>query len=263
MQRFGRLQQDATSERIDDGGTMRLSQVLGVEKGKKAREHRAKTDLYRLVQSPEVFAGLSRTYVPIDDDGEKLPPEGRRVQCRVPDILKELREVESEWFDIAAMREWGNTVAKANVVVDGETILSDVPVPYLLFLEKQLVDLHTFVTNLPTLDANEEWEFDGGEGLWRSQPVETIKYKKVPRNHVKAPATDRHPAQVEVYHEDVPVGRWTRIVRSGAAPQTRIDELVARVVALRDAVIVAREEANTYEVETREVGDKVFNYLFA
>lgn len=48
---------------------------------------------------------------------------------------------------------------------------------------------------------------------------------QVPRNHVKAEATDKHPAQVEVYHEDVPVGYWTTVKFSGALPARRVNEL--------------------------------------
>jgi len=35
-----------------------------------------------------------------------------------------------------------------------------VPATYLLFLEKQLTDLHTLVSKLPVLDASETWVFD-------------------------------------------------------------------------------------------------------
>jgi len=85
-------------------------------------------------------------------------------------------------------------VARADVVIDGQTIATDVPVTYLLFLEKQLVDLHTFVKKLPVLDAAESWVRDDSTDSWRTEAVRTIRTKKVPRNHVKAEATDKHPA---------------------------------------------------------------------
>ena len=87
--------------------------------------------------------------------------------------------------------------------MDGSTLLRDVPVSYLLFLEKQLVDLHTFVKKLPVLDAAESWTIDPSADCWRTEAVRTMRTKKVPRNHVKAEATEKHPAQVEVYYEDV------------------------------------------------------------
>jgi len=135
-------------------------------------------------------------------------------------------------------------------------------VSYLLFLEKQLVDLHTFVKKLPVLDAAESWSRDESTDSWRTEPVRTVKTKKVPRNHVKAKATDKHPAQVEVYYEDVPVGYWTTVKFSGALPARRVNELLDRIATLQTAVKFAREEANGAEVTDQRIGEAVFGYLF-
>jgi len=92
--------------------------------------------------------------------------------------------------------------------------------------------------------------------------VQTLKTKKVPRNHVKAEATEKHPAQVDVYYEDVTVGHWRTVKFSGALPARRINELLARVEKLQEAVKFAREEANNMEVEEQKVGASVMQYLF-
>jgi hypothetical protein len=92
--------------------------------------------------------------------------------------------------------------------------------------------------------------------------MQTIKTKKIPRNHVKAEATEKHPAQVEVYYEDVVVGTWRTIKFSGALPASRVNELLNRVEKLQEAVKFAREEANNTDVTEQKVGAKVFQYLF-
>ena len=163
---------------------------------------------------------------------------------------------------MTATKDWTNCVARAYVVVDGQTVAADVPVTYLLFLEKQLVDLHTFVKKLPVLDAAESWVRDDSTDSWRTEPVRTIRTKKVPRNHVKAEATEKHPAQVEVYYEDVAVGYWTTVKFSGALPAKRVNEILDRVVALQTAVKFAREEANNAEAVDQRIGAAVFGYLF-
>ena len=144
-------------------------------------------------------------------------------------------------------KEVGNTVATADIVVDGEqdVLLAAVPVTYLLFLEKQLVNLRTFIDKLPVLDPSVAWSVDPATGDWRSSPVETVRTKKVPRNWVKAEATKEHPAQVEVYHEDVMVGTWETTRLSGALPATRKAVLSDRVSRLLTAVKYARERANS------------------
>jgi hypothetical protein len=153
-------------------------------------------------------------------------------------------------------------LAKADVVVDGQPLLRQVPATYLLFLEKQLVDLHTFVKKLPVLDASEAWNYDASADSWATEPVQTLRTKKTPRNHVKAEATDKHPAQVEVYYEDVTVGYWRTVKFSGALPAQRVNELLARVEKLQEAVKFAREEANSIEVEEQKVGGVFLDYLF-
>jgi hypothetical protein len=92
--------------------------------------------------------------------------------------------------------------------------------------------------------------------------VETLRTRKVPRNHVKAEATEKHPAQVEVYYEDITVGFWRTVKFSGALPARRVAELLERVEKLQRAVKFAREEANAYEVKSQKVGEALFSYLF-
>ena len=83
----------------------------------------------------------------------------------------------------------------------GEFLARDVPVTHLLFLEKQLTDVHTFVAKLPLLDPAEDWadEPDPVSGTWKTHPAKTVRSKKVPRNHRVAEATQQHPEQVQVY----------------------------------------------------------------
>ncbi|MFF3437524.1 hypothetical protein [Streptosporangium sp. NPDC002721] len=239
----------------------KLNQILAVEKGVKSDTQRKVTDAYHTIQKNALLSGLSRTYQPVDDEGERLPPESTRVQVQGEELLKQVGAALTRLFDVTATKDWANCSARADVKVDGSTLLEDVPVTYLLFLEKQLVDLHTFVSKLPVLDAAETWTLDQSTDCWRTEPVKTTRTKKVPRNHVKAEATEKHPAQVEVYHEDVVVGFWTKVTFSGAVPQKRVNELLERVGRLQNAVKFAREEANGTEITYQRVGEKVLGYL--
>lgn len=245
------------------GCMMRLNQVLAIEGGAKGRALRTLTDAHHELGRPVLLEGISREYQPVDDQGEQLPPESKLPQRRVPEVLVEVRAALAKLFDVVATKELANTAARADVVVDGRTLLEDVPVTYLLFLEKQLVDLHTFVAKLPTLDPTKEWTYDEGVAAYTTPVVKTVKTKKLPRNHVKAAATDKHPAQVDVYHEDVVVGYWSTKFFSGALPQSRVNELLARVVALQEGVKKAREEANTGTVDEMNFARPVFDYLLA
>ncbi|GHO68159.1 hypothetical protein KSC_070510 [Ktedonobacter sp. SOSP1-52] len=241
----------------------KLNQIIAVEKGTKSRTFQELTEAHHALQKPTLLSGISRTYRPKDEEGEQLPPESTHVQVKAEDIIRKTIETLTKLFDVTATKDWANCVAKADVVVDGQVLLAQVPATYLLFLEKQLVDLHTFVKKLPVLDASESWNFDASADNWATEPVQTTRTKKVPRNHVKAEATEKHPAQVEVYYEDVIVGYWRTVKFSGSLPARRVNELLARVEKLQEAVKFAREEANSIEVTEQKLGEKVFNYLFA
>lgn len=243
--------------------TVALNKLIAIESGVKSGAKRKETDLYHALQKNALLSGISRTYQPKDDDGDKLPSETTLVQIKVEKVVKELAAELTRLFDVTLTKEVGNSNAKADVVVDGKTLLKQVPVTYLLFLEKQLVDINTFVAKLPTLDPASEWVYDTNNDVYVTTPVQTVRTKKVPRNWVKAEATDKHPAQVEIFHEDVIVGTWTKVDFSGAIPVTRKAELLSRVEKLITAVKFAREEANSLMVDDQYAGEKVFSYLFA
>jgi hypothetical protein len=242
----------------------KLSQIVAVEKGVKSDASRRFTDAHREVQKQPLLSGISRTYQPRDDEGDPLPPESTKVQVKCEEVLGEVSALLTRLFDVTLTKDQANCAARADVVVDGRAVLSDVPVTYLLFLEKQLTDLHTFVSKLPVLDPAEDWEetLDPVSGCWKTRPVRTVRSKKIPRNHVMAEATKEHPAQVQVYMEDVPVGDWTTVRFSGALPATRVREILDRVTALQEAVKFAREAANGTEVTDQHAGEAVFRYLF-
>jgi hypothetical protein len=241
----------------------RLNQIIAVEKGVKTRSFQELTEAHHALQKPTLLSGISRTYRPKDEEGEQLPPESTRVQVKTDEVIRQTVSILTRLFDVTATKDWTNTTARADVVVDGQPLLTQVPVSYLLFLEKQLVDLHTFVKKLPVLDASESWAYDSSADSFATDPVQTVRTKKIPRNHVKAEATEKHPAQVELYYEDVVVGYWKTVKFSGALPAKRVNELLERVEKLQEAVKFAREEANGAEVTDQETGEKVFRYLFS
>ena len=239
----------------------KLNQIIAVEKSVKSRSVQELAEVHQQLQKPTLLAGISRTYRPKDEEGEQLPPESTRVQLKAEDIVKRTAQIMGNLFDVTATKDWANGEAKADVVVGERVLLKDVPVSYLLFLEKQLVDLHAFVRKLPVLDASESWQFDPSADAYATEPVQTVRTKKIPRNHVKAEATEKHPAQVEVYYEDVSVGYWRTLKFSGALPAARVNELLDRMQKLQQAVKFAREEANALEVTDQKVGEKLFAYL--
>lgn len=240
----------------------KLNQIIAVANGKKTQCQKAVTEVYHKLQKAALLTGIARTYRPKEDDGDRLPAESKHVQYRVGDAVAEATAAWADLFDVLATQEFANCDARSDVVVDGKTIAAAVPVTYLLFLEKQLVDIGTLVEKLPTLDPGEQWEFSDAQNCWATKPSETTRTKKIPRNHVLAEATKEHPAQVQVYNEDVLAGYWTTINFSGAIPEREKAGMLAKVRKLQEALKFAREQANAIDVTTQKVGQPIFAYLF-
>lgn len=241
----------------------KLNQVIAIEKGVRNDAVARITKIHQSLQKSPLLSGISRVYRPRDEEGVQLPPESTKLQLNAEEVLREAVDAFASLFKVTLEKDGTNTHAMADIVVDGDVLLNNVPVPYLLFLEKQLNDLHTLVAKLPTLDPAETWTFDENAGAWATNPTETTKTQKIPRNHVKAPATDKHPAQVDTYFEDVVVGYWKTVKFSGAVPATRVTDLLAKVNKVRQAVKFAREQANSVDVVINgSASRKILDYIF-
>lgn len=245
---------------------VRLNATVSVLKGVKSEAESAQTRFMRVFERSDNpgLSGIDRTFAPIndEDEGERRPPESGAVQLRVEDSVKELATTLVNYYDTVATQEVGNTKVSANVMVDGTALIPDAPVGLLLFLEKKLTNLHLVFSKLPVLSSSEQWQRDDNDpSLYVTAPKQTRVTKKVPKNHVLAPATDKHPAQVQMFHEDVAVGFWTTRNFSGAISVQRRKQILDRIDTLSRAVKTAREEANSSRVDMVKVGDVLFNYI--
>jgi hypothetical protein len=245
------------------GAVQQLHQLLAVRDGARATAERAVTKAYHTIQRNEPLSGIQRTHERrFEEDGE-LPGEYKHVQVLAADIVGEFSRAIARLFDVTAAVDYTNQKAQSDVVVDGTTLVKAAPAPYLIFLEKKLVDVRTFIDKLPVLDPAIEWNPPLAPGEpHRSREVKTTSTKKVLRNHEKAPATDKHAAQVELYSEDVVSGWWSTVKLSGALPAADVARMKDRVDRLIEAVKIARGEANMQAVTDPKPGAAVLAYVF-
>ncbi|OUL17615.1 hypothetical protein BV378_38280 [Nostoc sp. RF31YmG] len=241
---------------------MRLNQAIAVIQSIKEDSRKRRTEIYHLLQKSELFEGILRTYQPNDEEGFVYPSESKSLQFKAEELLKQYEQAAKELFNFAATQDFANTQAKVDVAIGGTTILKDVPVTYLLFLEKQIEELRSLLAKLPVLDVSEEWQLDQQRDCWATLPKRTTKTKQITKAVVLYEATKEHPAQVKEASEQVPEGIWTTIKLSGALSQSRVNQLKERLDTLERAIIFAREQANSIEVEKKNVSDAIFGYLF-
>ncbi len=242
----------------------KLNQILAIEKGTKTQVYGNLTEADKILSKLPLLSGISRVYKPRNEDGEQFPNESTLVQVKAKTVLNTVKSQLEDLWNITATKEWANCSAKADVKLeDGTVIISQVPVSYLLFLDKQLTDIRTLISRTPILDPAHSWEFDSASNVFKSNTVETFKTKKTPRALVKYDATPEHPAQTEIFTEDVVVGNWETTLFSGAIQAKERSEMVGRVDQLLRAVKIAREEANSIDVTKQDVASGVLDFIFS
>ena len=187
----------------------KLNQIIAIEKGIKSKAHSEASELHKLNQKADLFNGFAKNYQPNDEEGEALPPENKRVQYESREVLRQLERTQTELMEITARKDWTNVTARADVKIDDLVVVAQAPITYLLFLEKQLTDVRTFVANLPVLESSEDWEKDTNSGLFKTKPVKTHRTQTVQKPLVLYHATAEHPAQTQMSTEAVIVGFWT------------------------------------------------------
>ena len=208
---------------------VRLSQVIAIEKQIKSKVNSEGAELHKANQKPDLFNGMNRSYEKKDEEGEDLPGEQKLVQQRASENLQQWTSMWTELLDVVATKDWGNSGATSDLVVEGELLVKDVPVTYLIWLEKQLDDFRTFVAKMPKLDPGKAWSLEENSGLYVTDAVKTARHKKIPRVLLKVEATEHHPAQADVVHDDVLVGYWSSVHMSGALPEARRRQLLLRL----------------------------------
>lgn len=241
---------------------VKLNQIVALNAPKKGEFQKFITKYYHIMQKPDPFFGMERVYSPKDDDGEKLPSESSKVQLNVKDILKEISIAWVDMFDVVLTNDSGNSIATANIVVDGVILLENVPISTLLFLEKQIDNFKSIIDKIPVLPLSDSWSKDTASSLWVTPTHETIRTKKVQRPIVLYDATPEHPAQTQLITEDINVGIWSVKKISSAMSMTVVEEFRTKVMKLKEAVIKAREEANSIEIDQKKGGNKITEYLF-
>jgi hypothetical protein len=246
-----------------------LGQVIALESAARADANKRLGAIHKSAQKAPLFNGFDKTYAPFSETDEeartgirRLPAEGSNIQLRAEDLLVTFLREMGTAVNLAHLKDTANCEAKADVTVDGQLLLPQVPATHLLHMEKVLADLGTFIAALPVEDPTEEW-LPHTDGLRKTAETFTVRnsVKKVPL--VLHAPTDKHPAQVAVIEDTVPEGRWTTVKYTAALTPGRKRELERRVSALRDAFKVAREAANRMEVPNGRLdeGALLMDYL--
>lgn len=248
--------------------TTRLSAVLGQYADATKDMGKKRDAAYHAVQRGQGWDGFHKTYVPREDGGVKYPDQGKLVSMNASDFWTEFKEAYGKIIDAAATKDFANTEAKADVVVDGEVLMHDVPAPFLLWMDHALVDVRTFLNKMPTLPADENWKYDKARGHHVSKEPE-VTPKTEPRH--KGIVLYAHqiegdkalPAQTQMVQETEIVGMWHNTKFHGGMEADDKKRYLAHTQTLLEAVRTALSEANSMKVERQSPAKMMFDFITA
>lgn len=246
--------------------TPMLHEVVAVLPDKLAAYEKLAAELSAtLAKRDHLFAGFTKTTTFRDEArAADNASETKVVPSTVSQKLAFTAQELARALDVMATRDVGNQSARADIEIDGEVLVADVPATMLLTLEQRLTKLRVIYNEIPTLDPSIQWVPDEqkGKGFWRSSdPVRTTKTEKVLQYKVLFPATDKHPAQIEKWFEDKPIADVRADRFSGAMSVADKADLMQRFDKLLEAVKAARIRANTAPVAPFKVAKPLFDFI--
>lgn len=178
--------------------------------------------------------------------------------------LKYIRGHGTRYFNAFAAKERTNQTAASDIVVDGNTLLEAVPATALLGLEKRLASLRDVYSRIPTLDPGIKWQEDPAaeNGVYVCSEDEVrFKTEKTIHSKVLYEATKEHPAQIEKWAQDTPVGRIVITRRCSMLSPADKSKYLGRIDTLIRAVKKARQRANKAEVIKTDLAAALFNFI--
>lgn len=232
----------------------KLHELLAVEADLEGKSRRVQEEAVSVFKGkPHLFQGKLRTlelFTGDDEVSKKASEDAERQEqvlvTTVPAKLSYLWESLEPHWNAVAQKEATNQTAKADVIVNGTTIIRDMPVTFLLSLESRLKALRAIYEVIPTLEPNINWVEapDLGANIRKAPETSTLKTAKVEEYRTIAPPTDKHPAQIVKQDKVVNVGVYKQTSTSGLVTPAQKSAWLSRIDELLRAVKQARQRAN-------------------
>lgn len=199
----------------------------------------------------EFFTGHVRTLSRLKDSVEDRATEAaaKRVKALPTDVPSTLAYVFpylEKALDLKLSKHLTNQKAQADIELDGVPIVKNVPVDFLLDLEKMIPRWRQIYLGMPTLDPSRTWTTER-KNVWKAEAPNTVQTEKITYPVVLAEATQHHPAQVKEASKDVVVGTFNQTDLSGAVTSQQKADVLALCDRLLAAVKQARMRANSVD----------------
>lgn len=234
----------------------KLHELLAVRPSLKTEAQQALSRVIGLLKDGQTrLVGQYSRYEPLAEDGEPFPDEIKNMATTVDAEIGVLSGPFAAWLDALLQIESTNQNAT------GDLFGTELPATALLALENALGELRGVYAVIPTNDPTERWQWDQTIGCYVSPERIKHKTKKIPQTVVLHPPTPEHPAQTQLFTEDVRIGTWHTVIHSGMLSPEEKRARLGRLDGLIREVRKARERANCEEVVDVHLGEKILAHI--
>jgi hypothetical protein len=246
----------------------KLHELLAVEGNLANQSNKCRGELLGTFDKKRHHFGEKRvTFTANSEGASAVTEEQSDIQTTVAKEIEWLAGIMAKAVDASHQIDMANTQARADVITEeGQTVLRAVPATSLLQLEKSLKDVHDLLNAVPTLDPAKGFQpdQDRGKHIFKARDVHKNRTKKIQRPLELSPATEKHPAQVQLITEDVVVGTILEQEWSSLITPALKSELLDRCDILLRAVKRARARANEIELDVagNKIGKTLLDFVF-
>ena len=247
-----------------------LHQLLAVQGDLEGKWKRVKDEaVTTFTKRTEHFTGSTKRLEMFDDKDKQLEESGASHRELTSTVDKKLEYIRSDcvrFFDALLQKEATNQDARSDLEVDGVTLGTDLPATWLLGMEQKLKELRAVYEAIPTLQPGIKWEPDEslGKGVYRNEHDEVkLKTEQDIAYKIVQPQDAHHPAQVESWKENKPVGQYVSQHVSGCLSPAQKSALLGRMDQLIRATKKARMRANSTEAKKLKIGKEIFSFIHA
>ncbi len=247
--------------------TIPLSAALALRQRSKTLYTKEGSKAVQGLANEKALNGMAKTYVPLDDEGTRLPEERKKATDNAPELIRNFIASATEAWDTNATVDCGNAELRVDVVFQGNTILKGAPIPFVLYLESEIKDVLGYLRAAKELDPEKDWSTTrSAEGFFSTEGVSTSRVEK-DVTHVELAAPQMKdgvwfPGKWAESSTTKNVGTWTIMYTSGALSAREKRELIERGEQILQAIVTARESANSQRVPRMEVTKDILNAWF-
>lgn len=244
----------------------KLHEILAVEGSLEKQAKKVMADLANTFEKKRhLFERKLVTFQPMEEGQPAVVEIQSSLQSKVVDELAWVSGHIVKSLDASYQVDCGNTVARANIVLEDGTILAKgVPATALLSLEKRIKEIADLLKTVPTLDPARGFKLDpdSGTSIYAASEIVKTRTKKTKKVIVMYEATKEHPAQVHLMDTDEPTGKLRELEWSSLLTPAEKAELINKAEMVERAIRQARSRANNVEVDGQvKIGGDLLDYI--